>query len=231
MEKSKILVVEDNVSINDILTFALVEEGFEVMSEHRGKEALERVEIFNPDVILLDIMLPDITGYEICKKLNRKYPIIIISAKNDITDKLVGLDLGADDYISKPFDIREVIGRVRALLRRTQNSYYKDIHENPYININKNIIVNELSREVRVKDCEVKLKPKEYELLMFFNRNKNIVFTREELLNKVWGYDFEGEERTVDVHVRRLRSKIDIESKESSIETVFGVGYVMRKRI
>lgn len=225
MDRVKVLIIEDNISINDILSFSLKKEGFEVKSVFKGLEGLQLLEVFKPHIVILDLMLPDINGYEVCKKINGKYPTVIISAKNDIVDKLLGLELGADDYITKPFDIREVVLRIRVLLRRIETK----ITEEEIISVSSYIKVDKKSRQVMVEDESVELKPKEYQLLMFLYKNKNQVFSRTELLDKVWGYDFEGELRTVDVHIRRLRSKIDIKNQESVIKTIFGVGYVLRE--
>lgn len=223
MNKIKVLIIEDNISINDILSFSLKKEGFETRSAFNGSDGIDLLEVFNPHIVILDLMLPDISGYEVCKKINSKYPTIIVSAKNDIIDKLLGLELGADDYITKPFDIREVILRIRVLLRRIEIKAEEEI-----VNISSYIRIDKIAREVTVNDEIVELKPKEYQLLMFLYKNKNQVFSREQLLDRVWGYDFDGDLRTVDVHIRRLRSKIDIKNQESVIKTVFGVGYALR---
>lgn len=218
----KILIIEDEFSIKDILSYTLSNENYEVLSLSKGCKAIEYATDFNPDLILLDLMLPDISGFELCKSLSLRYPIIILTAKNDMSDKLKGLELGADDYITKPFDIREVLLRVKALLKRTCEIKSQNIHET------SGLVIDRQARCVYVNAKEIKLKPKEFDLLLFLHDNKNIVFSREDLLDKVWDYNFEGELRTVDVHVRRLRSKLDYDKKKSIIETVFGVGYVMR---
>lgn len=218
----KILIVEDEFSIKDILSYTLSNEGYDVLSLSKGCKAIEYATDFNPDLILLDLMLPDISGFELCKSLSLRYPIIILTAKNDMSDKLKGLELGADDYITKPFDIREVLLRVKALLKRTCKVKSRNIHEST------GLVIDRQARGVYVNTKEIKLKPKEFDLLLFLHDNKNIVFSREDLLDKVWDYNFEGDLRTVDVHVRRLRSKLDYNKNKSIIETVFGVGYVMR---
>lgn len=224
----KILVVEDEVSINDILASALKSDGYTVKSAFSSSEARKLLESFKPDLAMLDINLPDENGFDLCKFVNEKYsiPIIILTARNDIVDKILGLELGADDYITKPFHIKEVLTRVKVALRRVQK--YKNSSEDDVVNLNSNVIVNFESRTVAKDGTEVKLKPKEYDLLEFLLKNKNRVFSREELLDKVWGMDYDGELRTVDVHVRRLRAKLDDENEKSIIETIFGVGYVMR---
>jgi DNA-binding response OmpR family regulator len=224
----KVLVVEDEVPINHILTSALRSEGYVVKSAFSSKEARILLESFNPQLALLDVNLPDESGFELCRFINAKYaiPIVMITARNDIIDKVLGLELGADDYITKPFHIKEVLTRVKVALRRVEK--YRTSFNNNFVEINKTVKINLESRIVLKDEQEVKFKPKEYELLAFFIRNINRVFSREEILDKVWGYDYDGELRTVDVHVRRLRSKLDIDGEKSIIETIFGTGYVMR---
>lgn len=225
----KVLVVEDEVSINDILVSALRADGYVVKGVFLAKDAKDTLNFFKPDLVLLDINLPDENGFELCRHINSKYaiPIIMLTARNDIVDKVLGLELGADDYITKPFHIKEVLTRVKVAMRRV--SKYKDKTAETYIELNKNVKVNLEGRIVYKDNEEVKLKPKEYELLEFFIKNRNKVFSREDILDKVWGFDYDGELRTVDVHVRRLRSKLDNENATISIiDTVFGVGYVMR---
>ncbi|MEW8957219.1 response regulator transcription factor [Clostridium sp.] len=226
--ESKVLVVEDEIAINDILSSALKTEGYIVRSAFSSKEAKALLETFKPNLALLDINLPGENGFELCKFINStKYiPVIMLTARDDVIDKILGLELGADDYITKPFHIKEVLARVRAALRRVEK--YKTFEESCFIEISKGVKVNLESRVVLKDDVEVKLKPKEYDLLEFLIKNKNKVFSREQLLDKVWGFDYEGEVRTVDVHVRRLRSKLDKDKECSIIETVFGIGYVMR---
>lgn len=221
----KILIVEDEMSINDILTTALKREGYDVMSAFSAKEAEIIFNGFNPDLVLLDLMLPDGKGEELCKVMYKKACVIMITAKSNILDKLNGMEIGADDYITKPFDIREVKMRVKVALRRLEvqentTAIRKEIEKGLFIDIEK--------REVK-KDGEIiKLSKKEFDILYMLYRNKEIVFSREQLLNKIWGIDYYGDDRTVDVHIRRIREKLGEEKGESIIETVFGVGYVMR---
>lgn len=224
----KVLVVDDELSINDILTTALRTGGYKVKSAFSGEETRSFLESFKPDLVLLDVCLPDEDGFDLCKYINSKYsiPIIMLTARNDVVDKVLGLELGADDYITKPFHIKEVLTRVKVALRRVEK--YKNSNSTAVLNVNSNVKIDLESRTVTAYDKEVKLKPKEYDLLEFLAKNKGKVFTREELLNRVWGDEYDGELRTVDVHVRRLRSKLDNENGESIIETVFGIGYVMR---
>ncbi len=226
MKDNRILIIEDEESICDILSYALRKEGYTVKYSNTGSKGVLLIETFNPDLIILDIMLPDTNGFNICKDVNRKYrlPIIMLTARNDIVDKVLGLELGADDYITKPFDIRELTARVKTILRRigqSSDSTLKNI-----IYIDENIYINTNSRTVYKDEEEIKLKPKEYDLLLYFSLNKDRVFTREELLDKVWDFNYEGDLRTVDVHVQRIRKKLDYTSS-SIIETVFGIGYKM----
>lgn len=227
----KVLVVEDEFSINDILTFALKSEGYEAASAFNAKEAKSKFEEFNPDLVLLDVNLPDESGFELCKSISAEYkiPVIMLTARNDIIDKILGLELGADDYITKPFNIKEVLARVKVALRRVDR-YREQAEDNVYVKLNDNVKVYMEKRIVLKDEEEVKLKPKEYDLLVFLIKNRDRVFSREELLDRVWGFDYEGEFRTVDIHVRRLRAKLDTNGAQSIIETVFGVGYVMRLR-
>lgn len=226
--KSNIIVVEDEKSINDILTFALKSEGYNVRSAFLGEEARKLLSEDKTDLVLLDVNLPDESGFDLCKFINATYkiPIIMLTARTDIVDKVLGLELGADDYITKPFNIKEVLTRVKVALRRV--SQYKNNVEKESVMLKNNVKIDFEGRIVYKEGNEVKLKPKEYELLQFLARNKNKVFSREELLDKVWGYEYYGELRTVDVHVRRLRSKLDDDKSNSIIETVFGTGYVLR---
>ena len=221
----KILIVEDEMSINDILTTALKREGYDVMSAFSAKEAEIIFNGFKPDLVLLDLMLPDGKGEELCKVMYKKACVIMITAKSNILDKLNGMEIGADDYITKPFDIREVKMRVKVALRRLE------VQENTIIirkEIEKGLFIDIEKREVK-KDGEIiKLSKKEFDILYMLYRNKEIVFSREQLLNKIWGIDYYGDDRTVDVHIRRIREKLGEEKGESIIETVFGVGYVMR---
>jgi DNA-binding response OmpR family regulator len=220
-----ILIIEDQEDIRDILKHYMLKEGFSVKEAGYGKDGLNILKREKIDLIILDLMLPDINGFDVCKEVSKEYkiPIIMLTAKNDIVDKILGLEFGADDYITKPFDVREVIARIKVCLRRMDN-----LRENPceeIIKLPNNIKIFENSREVYKGDNPIKLKPKEYELLLAFAKNSKIVMSRDKLLEKVWGYDFEGDSRTVDVHVQRLRKKLDEDNDESIISTVFGIGY------
>ncbi|NLZ35474.1 response regulator transcription factor [Clostridium isatidis] len=225
---NQILIVEDDKSINDILFHSLKSEGYNPFSSFTLEEAKEYLNINTPDLILLDLNLPDGDGFDLCKEISSKYPIpiIILTAKNDIVDKVLGLELGADDYITKPFHIKEVLSRIKAVFRRIEKSS-QNFNSN-FININNSIKINFKNRTVLKDDKVVKLKPKEYELLEFFVQNRNKVFSREQLIDNVWEFSYDGDIRTVDIHIRRLRSKLDTPGEASIIETVFSVGYIMR---
>ena len=224
MEKKKILVVEDEYSINDAITFALRKEGYDVRSVYNGKNALEKFNEFKPDLVLLDLMLPDMDGFDICKEIYNKAYVIMLTARGEIIDKVLGLELGADDYIVKPFEIKEVLVRIKAVLRREEKGLDREFIEE------KEEIIKIYPRDRRVikEGNEVELRRKEFDLLNFLNSNRGIVFSRNDLLEKIWGYDYEGDTRTVDVHIRRLREKLNEDKDSSVIETVFGIGYVMR---
>lgn len=223
--RENILIIEDDEDISQILIFSLTREGYTVKINDNGLRVEDDIQAFKPDLILLDIMLGDIDGFSICKEItNYKIPIIMLTARIDITDKILGLELGADDYITKPFDIREVITRIRVALRRKKEVANKDATKgNIYIG---NISISEHSRVVECNGEEIKLKPKEFDLLLFLIKNKNRVYSRDDLLNLVWGYDFIGDTRTIDVHITRLRQKLKM---EINIETIFGVGYMLRE--
>lgn len=225
---NEILIVEDDKSINDILFYALKSEGYQPSSTFNIKEAKNYININLPNLILLDLNLPDGNGFDFCKEINSKYsiPIIILTAKNDVVDKVLGLELGADDYITKPFHIKEVLSRIKAIFRRIEKS--SSNNNSSFININSSIKINFNNRTVIKNDKVIQLKPKEYELLEFFAQNKNKVFSREQLIDNVWEFSYDGDIRTVDIHIRRLRSKLDSPTEPSIIETVFSVGYVMR---
>lgn len=224
--KENILIIEDDRDISEILRFSLMKELYKVKVNPNGLEAEEEIVKFKPDLILLDIMLNDTDGFSVCRKISKyKIPIIMITARIDIMDKILGLELGADDYITKPFDIREVITRIRVALRlreEIKKVIPKIEEENIIID---NIQINEECRMVTVLNKEVQLKPREFELLLFFAKNKNKVYSRNQLLDLVWDYDFFGDTRTVDVHITRLRQKL---GKGLNIETVFGVGYILK---
>jgi DNA-binding response OmpR family regulator len=233
--QNKILLIEDELAICDILSYALSKEGFIVRYALSGEVGLKVIENFKPELIILDLMLPDISGFDICKRVTVDYkiPIIMLTARNDIVDKILGLEFGADDYITKPFDVREVVARVKTVFRRGQklqdmiNEIELNKSKQTVIRLAVDIEINNESRAVFKNGEEIKLKPREYDLLLILAENRGRVFSREQLLDMVWSMDFHGDCRTVDVHVQRLRKKLDYCS-DSIIETVFGVGYKMR---
>ena len=224
MADKKVLIIDDDQNICKILKEYLVYEDFSVVVANDGKEGLKKIENDNPDLIILDIMLPEMDGWEICQELRPEndIPIIMLSAKTKDTDKIMGLELGADDYVTKPFSPKEVVSRVKAVLRRSsseeRSSQEEDILSFPGLEINKNY------RSVEVEDGEVSLTPKEFDLLLTLASAPRQVFSREKLLNKVWGYDYYGDDRTVDTHIKSLRQKLGAEVRDY-IETVWGVGY------
>jgi len=224
----RVLIVDDEVSICELIKLDLEFEGYIVETANDGQEALDKVQTFNPDIMILDLMLPKINGYDVCKKVNAEkgIPIIMLTAKTDIIDRVLGLELGADDYITKPFDSRELMARVKALLRRSNNTNSKEEDEILY-NDEIKMILNE--RKALVNDNEIHLTPKEFELLHLLVSNPEQVFSRELLLEKVWGYDYFGDTRTVDMHIQRIRKKISEFGNHTYIQTVFGVGYKMRR--
>ena len=224
---TKILVVDDEMAICDLVKIGLEADGYTVETIQDGNKAIQRFNEFEPDLVILDLMLPGMNGYDICRHISAKkpVPVIMLTAKNDLVDKVLGLEMGADDYMTKPFHMRELSARVKALLRRTSTPAYSDTST---IISNGPVKVEHESRKVTVNDKLVSLSQKEYELLAFFVKNTGKVFTREALLEKVWEYEYAGDTRTVDVHVQRLRRKLRVSSKDSDlIQTVFGVGYKM----
>ncbi len=220
----KILVVDDERSILDLLEMILKKEQFQVATASDGKSAMALFDSFNPDLVLLDLMLPDINGHNLCREMTnkRRVPIIMLTAKNDIVDKVLGLELGADDYITKPFDTRELVARIKAVLRRLQKNEADDRKVLSHLDL----VVDLENRTVTKAGKPVELTLKEYELLELLIKNPRKVFGREELLRQVWGYDYMGDTRAVDVCVTRLRKKIeDDSSNPKHILTVYGFGY------
>ncbi|MBR3836818.1 MAG: response regulator transcription factor [Clostridia bacterium] len=221
---NKILVVDDEFSICEVLKLALENEGYEVKCAGDGAEAIEVFKIFDPDLVLLDIMMPKKDGWQVCREIREQSakPIIMLSAKGEVFDKVLGLELGADDFVVKPFDIKEVAARIKAVLRRynTRESFNTE----EVIKFD-NLEISKQKYELKLAGKVVDVPPKELELLYFLTSNYNRVFTRDQLLDRVWGFDYAGESRTVDVHVKRLREKLDGVSDKWILKTVWGVGY------
>jgi len=224
----KILVVDDESAIVDLIKLELEFEGYQVETAYDGMEAVEKALATHPDLIILDIMLPKKSGYDVCRELAPQLgvPIILLTAKTDIIDKVLGLELGADDFITKPFDNRELLARVKAHLRRSKTNIEPKKQETLLKNGDLSIYSDE--RMVLLKEIEIHLTPKEFELLFLLASNLEQVFPRDALLEKIWGYDYYGDTRTVDMHVQRIRRKIDTNGNKY-IQTVFGIGYKMRK--
>ena len=219
----RILMVEDETSISDFIKGELEYEGYFVCIKEDGREGLKEALKNEYDLIILDIMLPSMNGFEICRRIKREKitPIIMLSARDSVMDKVNGLQIGADDYISKPFAIEELLARIEVVFRRQYNL-------NDSIVKFKDIIIDRKSRIVKKNNNEINLTNKEYELLMILVDNKDTVVTREELLDKIWGYGYEPETNVTDVYIRYLRLKLDSENKEEYIQTVRSVGYIMR---
>ena len=224
MAMGKVLVADDDKNICELLRLYLVKEGFQVVLAGDGEEALARFSAENPDIILLDVMMPRLDGWQVCREIRKKSecPIIMITAKGETFDKVLGLELGADDYVVKPFETKEIVARIKAVLRRTGKSAAEnDIKEVSY----DKLVVNMTKYELKVDGKVVDTPPKELELLYHLASNPNRVFTRDQLLDEVWGFDYYGDSRTVDVHVKRLREKLEGVSDKWALKTVWGVGY------
>lgn len=218
--QNKVLIVDDDRNISELIKMYLEKEGYNCIQAYNGKEAVDKVDQ-GFELIILDIMLPLINGWDVLKEIRKKYdtPVIMLTAKGETFDKVLGLELGADDYIVKPFDPKELAARVKAVLRR-----YKPVETLKVLDFDK-LTIDMDKFQVILKGNTVEMPPKELELLYFLASNPNKVYTREQLLNEIWGYDFVGDSRTVDVHVKRLREKIDADNVNWSLKTVWGVGY------
>jgi DNA-binding response OmpR family regulator len=233
----KILVVEDETALRETLAYNLARQGYEVHQASSGKEALDEARQEEPDLIILDIMLPGLDGFEVCRILRQEMnqPILMLTARDEEIDKIVGLEVGADDYMTKPFSIRELLARVKALLRRERmirdeiaaKSTRSDERNNTKTTLSfGNLVINLARREVRLDSAVIHMKPKEYELLVFLARNRGIALSRDLILDRVWGWEHYGMSRTVDVHIRWLREKIEPDPSEATrIVTVRGIGY------
>lgn len=231
MAKQKILIVDDDNNIAELISLYLMTECFDTMIVEDGEKALEQFGQFQPNLILLDLMLPGIDGYQVCREIRRtsNVPIIMLSAKGEVFDKVLGLELGADDYIIKPFDSKELVARVKAVLRRTQTQAASLAAALPSENLGEyveypDLLINLTNYSVIYKGQNVDMPPKELELLYFLASSPNQVFTREQLLDHIWGYEYVGDTRTVDVHIKRIREKIH-DNEYWSISTVWSIGY------
>ena len=219
----KVLIVDDEKNILDVLTYALRKEEYIVERAYDGQEALDKIKTFKPHIIILDLMIPVVNGYDVCKKIEREnIGIIMLTAKNDIVDKILGLELGADDYLTKPFDIREVLARVKSLTRRFKKTKTENFGEVP-ISINE-LNISQKQRTVALKDRKLEFTAMEFDLLYLFLSNPNIAYSREQLLEIVWGMEYFGGTRTVDTHVQRVRKKLG-SKYQNLIQTVHGIGY------
>lgn len=222
-EKS-IIIIDDDPNISELMSLYLEKEGYSTMEFLSGVEALSKMNDLHPDLILLDVMLPQMDGYEVLGEIRKtsKVPVIMVTAKGDTFDKVLGLELGADDYLVKPFDTKELLARVKAVIRR-----YSDVVEDKNIINLPDLLINMTDFNLTYFGSKMELPPKEMELLYYLASNPNRVFTREQLLDKIWGYDYVGETRTVDVHIKRLREKLNVENSWE-IKTVWGVGYKLK---
>lgn len=229
MQSRKILIIEDEASIADLLAYSLHKEGFEVRTAGTEEQGMRLVSEFKPELILLDLMLPDGSGYDICRAVSRDtaIPIVMLTAKSDIVDRILGIELGADDFITKPFDLREVTVRIKAIFRRIEltSEALESAETEETLSAGHDITICKSRREVLKDGKRIDLTNKEYELLLFMAENRGRVFSRADLLDKVWGFEFAGDTRTVDIHVQRLRKKLDEDGGVAFIETVFGIGY------
>ena len=230
--KQKILIVDDDTNIAELISLYLTKECYETKMVHDGESALRELQLFQPNLILLDLMLPGIDGYQVCREVRTKsqVPIIMLSAKGEVFDKVLGLELGADDFIVKPFDTKELVARVKANLRRCQQIVMEPprtadakIVEYP------DLVINQSNYSVLYQGRTIEMPPKELELLYFLASSPNQVFTREQLLDHIWGYEYIGDTRTVDVHIKRLREKIK-DHPRWSLSTVWGIGYKFETR-
>lgn len=229
MEKTKILIVDDEKHIAELISLYLTKEGFETREVYDGRKAMDEFYSFKPELALLDLMLPGVDGYQICTTIrkNSDVPIIMLTARSDTFDKVLGLEMGADDYIVKPFEPKEMVARVKAVLRRYEKSETKEDNKTVSFD-NLKISLNDYT--VIYHGESLSFPPKELELLYFLAENKNQVFTREQLLDKIWGYEYVGDSRTVDVHIKRIREKLNKGDENWSIKTVHGVGYKFETR-
>ena len=223
MNTEKILVVDDDLNICELLRLYLTKEGYNVVIVNDGASAVTAFQEESPSLVLLDIMLPKLDGWQVCREI-RKFsdvPIIMLTAKGEVFDRVLGLELGADDYVVKPFDTKEIVARIKAVLRRSASYTAEEIKEVHYDKLS----INLTNYELKVAGVQIDTPPKEMELIFHLAKSPNRVFTRDQLLDEVWGYDYYGDSRTVEVHVKRLREKLEGVSDKWELRTVWGVGY------
>ena len=223
MNVEKILVVDDDLNICELLRLYLTKEGYNVVIANDGVSAVTMFQEESPNLVLLDIMLPKLDGWQVCREIRKfsETPIIMLTAKGEVFDRVLGLELGADDYVVKPFDTKEIVARIKAVLRRSASSVAEEVKEVHYDKLS----INLTNYELKVNGVQIDTPPKEMELIFHLAKNPNRVFTRDQLLDEVWGYDYYGDSRTVDVHVKRLREKLEGASDKWELRTVWGVGY------
>ncbi len=225
---TKVLIVDDERNICEIIRLYVEKEGFKTICAYDGEEALTCFKKENPDIVLLDIMLPKKDGWQVCREIRSESntPVIMLTAKGEVFDKVLGLELGADDYIVKPFEAKELVARIKAVLRRCEYGAATEVAAKEILKFD-GLTINRETYEVYLCDERLELPPKEFELLYFLAKNSNKVFTRDQLLNEIWGYEFFGDSRTVDVHIKRIREKIERDGCEWGwqLKTVWGVGY------
>ena len=224
MANERILVVDDDTNICELLRLYLTKEGYQVTVANDGEEGLEKFNQVKPDMVLLDVMMPKMDGLEVCRRIRKlgNTPVMMLTAKGETFDKVLGLELGADDYVTKPFDTKEVVARIKAVLRRTAPA--SDTSDVKEVNYDK-LSINLTNYEMKVNGVSVDTPPKELELIYHLASNPNRVFTRDQLLDEVWGFDYYGDSRTVDVHIKRLREKLEGVSDKWELKTVWSVGY------
>ena len=229
--KQKILIVDDDNNIAELISLYLTKECYETMIVNDGESVMPAMKSFDPNLILLDIMLPGMDGYQVCREVRAKYsiPIIMLSAKGEVFDKVLGLELGADDYIEKPFDTKELVARAKAVLRRYKPAGASPANSEEKLVQYTDLTINLTNYSVHYKGRTVDMPPKELELLYFLAASPNHVFTREQLLDQIWGYDYIGDTRTVDVHIKRLREKIK-DHANWKLATIWGIGYKFEVR-
>ncbi len=223
MQQTKVLIVDDDTNIAELIRLCLEKEGYTTIVANDGVKAIEKFKTEAPNLVLLDVMMPKVDGWQVCREIRRvsNIPIIMLTAKGDTFDKVLGLELGADDYMVKPFESKELIARIKAVMRRYESKGQDISKEVVY----PNLIINLSNYELKIEGETVDVPPKELELLYFLCSNPNRVYTREQLLEEVWGFDYFGDSRTVDVHVKRLREKLEGHEKNWQLKTVWGVGY------